>query len=123
MLTKTCGLAAAAALTTLICTGEAGAQATALAEANARVVCGAGVAVSAVYLPGGLLQVSCRAPSQSAATSELPAQLSGTGLSAGVVGAIAAGALLIVVVASGGDGDSSTTTTTTSTATGQGSNF
>ncbi|MGV6848048.1 MAG: hypothetical protein ACWA5A_06665 [Marinibacterium sp.] len=111
-------------LAVLAFSGTAQAQATALAEANARGVCGGGVAVSAVYVPGGLLQVSCRAPStqstqaaSTAATQGIPAPLAGAGLSAGAIAGVAGGVLLLVVVASGGDGGSSTTTTTTTTTT------
>lgn len=109
--------------------GVSSAQATAIAEANARLVCGTGVVVNAVYLPGGLLQATCQSPSQGAAgqsTPGVPAALAGTGLSAGAVAGIAAGALLLVVVGTGGDGEVTTqtapvatTTTTSSTATGK----
>lgn len=94
--------------------------ATALAEAQARLVCGTGTVVNATYLPGGLLRATCRAnvprseATASSGASQLPAPLEGTAL----VSPAAAGAVTAVVVASillGGDDDTATTTTTTTT--------
>ncbi|QEW19174.1 hypothetical protein LA6_001357 [Marinibacterium anthonyi] len=85
-----------------------GSPAQAMAEARQRLVCGPGTVVDATYLTGGLLRATC----QSRTTTGLPAELSGTALTAGEIAAIAAGALLVVIVATGGGGDSTTTADT-----------
>lgn len=94
-----------------------GTPAQAIAEAQARLVCGTGTVVDATYVPGGLLRATCRAQARTAQNSRLPTELQGTGLSSGA--AVGAGALLVVVVASGG-GSGGTTTTTSTTSTGGG---
>ena len=87
------------------------------AEAQARLVCGAGTVLSATYLPGGLLQVTCRAnavqQSSTVTASELPALLEGTSL----VPTVTAGVLTVVVVATVLNGEeTSSSTSTTGTA-------
>ncbi len=89
----------------------------ALAEAQARLACGAGTVLNATYLPGGLMQVTCqsvsRSAGQSAAANELPTLLEGTALTPGVV---AGGVISVVVVgALLGDDDTGVTSTTTTT--------
>ena len=80
----------------------------ALKEAQTRLVCGTGVPVAAQYLPGGLLQVTCR---QTLATNSLPTELQGTGLtSSATAGVIAAITVLAITI---GDEETGTTTTTT----------
>ena len=88
-----------------------GTPAQAVAEAQARLVCGTGTVVDATYLPGGLLRASCRAQTRTTQNSRLPTELQGTSLTTGA--AIGAGALLVVVVASGGGSGGTTTTTST----------
>ncbi|MCG7624556.1 hypothetical protein [Epibacterium sp. Ofav1-8] len=89
------------------------AQGAAVAEARARLVCGSGTVVSATYIPGGLLQVTCRqnAPSSSnASNSGSTGNSLGTGGlgSTGVaVGAVAAAVALTVATSSS---DATTTT-------------
>jgi len=85
---------------------QAQATARALDEAKTRLVCGTGTPVSAQYLPGGLLEVTCR---QKAPGDSLPSELQGTGLTpAAQLGALAAVVVLVVVA-----GSSSSTTTST----------
>ncbi|WP_212744748.1 hypothetical protein [Parasedimentitalea maritima] len=80
----------------------------ALNEAKSRLACGAGTPVSAQYIPGGLLQVTCR---QNVPNESLPNELQGTGLTPAVeVGLVAVVTTLVVVTGSSG---SATTTTTT----------
>ncbi|NSY37644.1 hypothetical protein [Leisingera sp. ANG59] len=82
----------------------------ALDEAKRRLACGAGVPVSAGYLPNGSLQVTCRAPGAETVAQATAGGLPETGLSAGATAAVVGGALLVIVVA---DDDGTTTTTTT----------
>lgn len=85
----------------------------ALAEARGRVACGAGTLVSATYIGGGLLRVTCQQPSnQAQQTVANQAVLGGTGLTAPVAGGAIATVVLISVL-TGGDGTGTTTTTTT----------
>ncbi len=86
------------------------------AEAQARLVCGAGTVVNATYLPGGLLRVTCRANSNqqstsSNATSDLPAPLDGTTLAPTLTGA----ALTVVVIAAIVGSEDATTTSSSGT--------
>lgn len=86
----------------------------ALAEARGRVACGAGTLVSATYIGGGLLRVTCSQPdtqNQQNVPSESP--LAGTGLVAPVVGGAVATVLIISVIS--GSNNTGTTTTTTAT--------
>jgi hypothetical protein len=85
----------------------------ALNAAKARVACGAGPPISAEYLPGGQIKVTCRSPSNSSSTEALR----NTGITSGVAGA---GALLtaVILAVAGGDDGNSTTTSTSTTATG-----
>ena len=91
----------------------------AIAEAQARLACGAGTVLNATYLPGGMMQVTCQSASrsvgQSAAANELPALLEGTALTPGVV----TGGLVSVIVVGAvlGDDDTGVTSTTTTTTT------
>ncbi|MFK7751017.1 MAG: hypothetical protein AB8B51_00565 [Sedimentitalea sp.] len=95
----------------------------AAAEARARLACGVGRIVSAVYTPGGGIQVNCARPNnQQGAQSALAA--------GGLSGGGAAGLLLgVLALAAGGGGggvattttSSSTTTSTTSTTSSSGS--
>ena len=89
------------------------AQGAAVAEARARLVCGSGTVVSATYIPGGLLQATCRqnAPNASnAANASSNGGLGTGGLGGGTigVGVLAAGVVLTV-------GSSSSSTETTAT--------
>ncbi|KIC18951.1 hypothetical protein [Leisingera sp. ANG-Vp] len=85
----------------------------ALDEAQRRLACGAGTPVSASYLPDGSLQVTCQAPGAEALSQVTGQSLPATGLSAGAVAGVAAGALFLVVVADDDSGAGTTTTTTT----------
>ncbi len=89
----------------------------ALAEARARVACGSGTPVSAVYLPSGAIEVTCRqnvprrtATNSAAAETARQNPLGGTGLATGPAAAIVATAV-ILGIAVGDGGDSSTTST------------
>lgn len=84
----------------------------ALDEAKRRLACGAGVPVSASYLPNGSLQVTCQAPGAEAVSLAASDGLPQTGLSPEVTTAVVAGTLFLVVIAD--DDDSSGTTTTAS---------
>ena len=81
----------------------------AFAEAQARVACGDAALVSARYIPGGGIQVTCsrtgRAESALTGTA-----LGGTGVAAGLFGVLLLGGL-----AGGGGGGASTTTSSTTT--------
>ena len=76
-------LTALAALILFAAPGPLSAQgaSAALNEAKSRAACGAGVPVSAQYLPGGLLKVTCRASNSQAVSETLPEAMQGTGLS------------------------------------------
>ncbi|MEX0339604.1 MAG: hypothetical protein AB3N11_11245 [Arenibacterium sp.] len=83
------------------------------AEARARVACGAATLVSAQYLPGGLLRVTCSQQGQQQGSNAAQATIAGTGLAtAPVLGAVL-GVTLIGIV--GGGGNPSQTTTTPQT--------
>ena len=79
----------------------------ALSEANARVVCGADTLVSAKYLPGGALEVTCK---QNTSTDTTQTDLQGTELTTANAPLGLATALIGLTVLVG---DSSTTTTST----------
>lgn len=82
-----------------------GVSAAAMSEARARLVCGTGTVVSALYLPGGALQVTCARPPVEAASTVLQ----GTGLSApAAVGLLVGVAILTVVTGSGGSNSTTT---------------
>ncbi|WP_264212921.1 hypothetical protein [Leisingera thetidis] len=85
----------------------------ALEEAKQRLACGAGVPVSASYLPDGSLQVTCQAPGAEAVAQANTNGLPDTGLSAGAAAGLVAGALFLVLIADDDDGTTTTTTTTT----------
>ncbi|MEX0300786.1 MAG: hypothetical protein AB3N24_00040 [Leisingera sp.] len=87
----------------------------ALDEAKRRLACGAGVPISASYLPDGSLQVTCQAPGAEALSQVTGQSLPATGLSVGATAGVIAGALFLVVVADDDDGTATTTTTTTTT--------
>ncbi|OUS35302.1 hypothetical protein A9Q94_13550 [Rhodobacterales bacterium 56_14_T64] len=77
----------------------------ALAEAKTRLVCGTGTPIAAEYLPGGLLQVTCR---KNLPRDTLPDALQGTGLTVTTeIGLIAAIAVISVIA-----GNNSVSTTT-----------
>lgn len=77
----------------------------ALTEAKTRLVCGTGIPIAAEYLPGGLLQVTCR---RDLPRDTLPDALQGTGLATTTeIGLIATIAIIAVVV-----GNNSVSTTT-----------
>ena len=81
----------------------------ALAEAKTRLVCGTGTAIAAEYLPGGVLQVTCR---RDLARDTLPDTFQGTGLSATTeIGLIATIAIIAVLA---GNSSNSTVTSTSS---------
>ncbi|MEX0280081.1 MAG: hypothetical protein AB3N13_02690 [Arenibacterium sp.] len=90
------------------------AAAQAQAEARGRVVCGAGTLVSAEYVPGGLLRVTC---SQQTQTSSATSTVLAGGLSSGAVIGAVLGVAVIGLVGGGGSPSATTTTTTTTTAT------
>lgn len=85
----------------------------ALDEAKRRLACGAGVPISASYLPDGSLQVTCQAPGAEAVAQTTTNGLPQTGLSAGATAGVLAGAVFLVVIADDDDGTGTTTTTTT----------
>lgn len=85
----------------------------ALDEAKRRLACGAGVPVSASYLPDGSLQVTCQATGAETVTQADTGRMPETGLSAGATAGVVAGALFLVVIADDDDGTTTTTTTTT----------
>lgn len=88
----------------------------ALAEARGRVACGAGTLVSATYIGGGLLRVTCSQPnSQTQQNFPTESPLVGTGLTAPVVAGTVATVLVISVI-TGSNNTGTTTTTTTTTA-------
>ncbi len=100
-------------------TADAQVAEAALAEARVRLACGSGTPVSAVYLPSGAIEVTCRANGPRRATTNSAAAetarqnpLSGTGLAtAPAAGVIATAVILGIVVGNGGE---STTTTAAS---------
>ncbi|NIZ61699.1 hypothetical protein DL239_12035 [Sedimentitalea sp. CY04] len=98
-------------LAVLACSKTSNAQSLSapLNEAKARLVCGAGTLVSAKYIPGGLLEVTCQ---QNTTGDTTPTELQGTELTTAntTLGATAALFGLSVLV---GDSNSGTTTTTT----------
>lgn len=77
----------------------------ALNEAKTRLACGAGTPVSAQYISGGLLEVTCR---QSTPSDSLPSELQGTGLTPVATAGLA---VVVLVVLAGSSSSSSTTTT------------
>ncbi len=77
----------------------------ALTEAKTRLVCGIGTPVAAEYLPGGVLQVTCR---KNLPRDTLPDALQGTGLAATTQAGLIATIAVIAVIA--GNSSSSTTT-------------
>lgn len=91
----------------------------ATAEARARLACGSGTLVSAQYIGGGQLQVTCsQQGSQSQAQQATTAQtaLAGTGLTVPIAAGVLAGITVIGIV-TGSDDDAVATTTTTTTTT------
>ena len=99
----------------------------ALAEARSRVACGAGTLVSATYIGGGMMRVTCSQPDRQQQNSEQPNQsaqqsipanspLAGTGLTSPV----AAGVVLSVITLSIVTGSGSEGTTTTLPSEGEG---
>ncbi len=89
----------------------------ALTEARARLACGTGTPVSAVYLPSGAIEVTCRrnlrrvATDTAAASQNQPSDpLGGTGLTTPPVGAAVAATIILGIVV--GEGGSATTTST-----------
>lgn len=98
----------------LAASSGASAQANAaLAQAKARLACGAGTVVSSQFLADGTIRVTC---SQPQATPD-SAVIEGTGLATPTtVGAVAI-ATVVVILSGGSDvGTTTTTTTTTSSA-------
>lgn len=85
----------------------------ALDEAKRRLACGAGVPVSASYLPDGSLQVTCQSPGAETVAQANTSGMPETGLTAGAAAGVAAGLLFLVVIADNDDGTTTTTTTTT----------
>ncbi|MEX0339272.1 MAG: hypothetical protein AB3N11_09565 [Arenibacterium sp.] len=85
------------------------------AEARGRVVCGSGTLVSAEYLPGGLLRVTCSQQTQTSSASS--AAIAGTGLAtAPILGAVL-GVSIIGIVGGGGSPGQTTGTTPSSSVT------
>lgn len=82
------------------------AQPAAMAEARARVACGSDTLASAVYLPGGLLQVTCVRASQQDSNP-----LRTTGLGDNTSAFAVVGVLVLLGVLSGGSSNGTTTTT------------
>lgn len=83
----------------------------ALTEAKRRLACGAGIPISAVYLPGGAVKVTCQLRGTEAIGQAAANSLPQTGLAASPT----AGAILstFVLVAITNDDSGSNTTTTT----------
>ncbi|MFW8594823.1 hypothetical protein ACOHWE_11510 [Cribrihabitans neustonicus] len=96
------------ALTVPASSALAQSAAQALADANSRAACGSGTPVSAEYLPGGALSVTCRAA---------PQGLPQTGLAPGTAAGVLAAAAALAVIANDDGGAAGTTTTTTTTTT------
>ncbi|TNJ41781.1 hypothetical protein [Phaeobacter sp. B1627] len=92
------------------------AQGAAVAEARARLVCGSGTVVSATYLPGGLLQATCRQNAPNSTSNANTASGNGSGLGTGGLGTtgVGVGALTAGVVLTIGSSGSGSTTTGTS---------
>ena len=110
--------AISAAIVVLPISAQAQAVEAALAEARVRLACGSGTPVSAVYLPNGSIEVTCRQNvPQRAATNTAAAEtartnpLGGTTLTAGPVGGTIAAAVVLGVVVGGSDGSTTTTST------------
>jgi hypothetical protein len=94
----------------------------ALGEARARMACGAGTLVSATYVGGGMMRVTCSQPDQQQQqsqnqTSQTPQQsipanspLAGTGLATPVAAGVVLSVITIAIVT--GNGSEGTTTTT-----------
>lgn len=84
-------------------------------EAQTRLVCGTGTVLSATYLPGGLLQVTCQSTSaqNAASASQLPTALEGTALTTTATTAV----ITVLVVAAILAGDEGTETSTSSSST------
>ena len=80
----------------------------ALGEARVRLACGTGTVVSAQYLPGGTIKVTCRGNSLGNADSVL----GGTGLNPAFPGLAPITTAIVVGVIAGGSGGTTTTTTT-----------
>lgn len=99
------------------------AQGTAMAEARARLVCGSGTVVSANYIPGGLLQATCRdnAPRANEASNSSTTNTPTTPTTGNVLGTGGLGSttLTVAVVVTGvalgvvSTGDDTTATTQT----------
>ncbi|MBT8154169.1 hypothetical protein KMP13_09730 [Epibacterium ulvae] len=88
----------------------------ALAEARVRLACGGGTPVSAVYLPSGAIEVTCRANAPRRAVTNSAAvetarqnPLGGTGLATAPAAGVLATAVILGIVV--GDGGENTTTT------------
>lgn len=97
---------------------QAQAAGPALAEARARVACGAGTLVSATYIGNGLLRVTCSNPNKELDQATQSA-LTGTALSMPVAAGLAIG-LGVIAIAGGSSNDqgvvgSTSVTTTTNT--------
>lgn len=121
MTRSTLSLAAAALSLALpvASTAQVAVPGAAMAEAQTRLVCGAGTVLNATYLPGGLLQATCQSnavknTASTASTSELPGALQGTALTPGVA---AAGVIGVVVLGAALGSDDTTVATTTTTST------
>lgn len=83
-----------------------------LAEARARVACGSGTLVSANYIGGGMLRVTCSQPNTQTESAPTPeSALTGTGLTVPPALGVVIGVTVIAVI--GGEGNEGTTTTTT----------
>ena len=80
----------------------------ALSEAKTRLVCGTSTLVSAQYLPGGSLEVTCR---QNTSNDSIPNEMQGTGLTTDTI--LGVTAVLVVLAVLAGDSDTGATTTTT----------
>ncbi|EBA16629.1 hypothetical protein RSK20926_02454 [Roseobacter sp. SK209-2-6] len=82
----------------------------ALNEAKARLACGAGTPVSASYLPGGSVKVTCRSNAPSSGSESV---LGDTALNPITPGLAPIATAIVVGVLVGDSGETSTTTTTT----------
>lgn len=107
-------LGLATVLSTDTASAQAGAVATALSEARTRVVCGTGTLISAQYIGGGLIRVTCRQEDPRQQRSQQPSNNSP--LEAGLSGPVAAGAvvgLIVLGILVGGDDETVTSSSST----------
>ncbi|MAY89526.1 MAG: hypothetical protein CML02_22775 [Pseudooceanicola sp.] len=117
------GLATVLSSAAIVATPVAAQVDQALAEARSRVACGAATLVSATYIGGGMMRVTCSQPDRQQQNREQPNQsaqqsipanspLAGTGLSTPVAAGIVLSVITLAVITD--NGTEGTTTTATS---------